>query len=282
MPKKRVLKKKVVTKKKKRSVLDSIEPLGTGLESGIKMALYGRTGTGKTTLWATFPKPILAIICSGIIRSGEVRSILTPQNKKDIKQHRYTTKDRLISLLEDLKVNNPFATIVLDHATSLQDRILQEILGLEELPAQGSWGMASREQWGQCSLQTKEVLRSLLNLTGNTIVVAQEREFNTEAENDIIMPYVGAALTPSVTGWLNQTCDYICQTYHAAKTKEKIVKIGKKNIKQNIKLEGVEFRLRTAPHEVFQTRFRMPVSQSSKIPDFIVDPTYSKIEEWIC
>jgi ABC-type lipoprotein export system ATPase subunit len=41
----------------------------------IQLLLYGRSGTGKTTLWSTFPKPILGVICSGGQRSGELRSV---------------------------------------------------------------------------------------------------------------------------------------------------------------------------------------------------------------
>jgi len=280
---KQSVKKKVVLKKKiiDKGVLGEIEPLGAGLEAGIKMVLYGRTGTGKTTLWSTFPKPILALICSGVERSGEVRSILTPQNCKSIEQWVVTGKDGLVELCHALKEENSYKTIVLDHATGLQDLLLKQILGLEELPAQGSWGMASRDSWGTCTLQSKECLRSLLNLSCNTVIVAQEREFNTEVENDMLSPYVGAALTPSTTGWLNHTCDYICQTFIRQQVSEKKTKIGGKVITQQIKGKGVQYCLRTAPHDVYMTRFRIPREKSDSLPEQIVNPTYQKIEELI-
>ena len=263
------------------NILDEIEPLGEGLDAGIKMLVYGRTGTGKTTFWSSFPRPILVLVCSGIKKSGELRSILTPENRKQIKQWHISSKDKLIQLTQALQEQNDYATVVLDHATGLQDRILQEILGLEDLPAQGSWGMAKQQDWGQCSLQTKEALRGLLNLSGNTVIIAQEREFNTESDNEMLMPHVGAALTPSSTGWLNQTCDYICQTFIRQKTEESKTKIGKKVITRQVRAKGVEYCLRTAPHEVFMTRFRMPVSQNLLLPELITDPNYKKIERLI-
>lgn len=266
---------------KRRNILDEIEPLGTGLEQGIKMCVYGRTGTGKTAFWSTFPKPILALVCSGIKKSGELRSILTPKNRKDIKQWHVSSKDKLIEIGRALQEANKFATIVLDHATGLQDRILTEILGLEELPAQGSWGMANRQQWQQCSIQTKEAMRSLLNLSGNTVIIAQEREFNVDADNDLLMPYVGAALTPSTAGWLNQTCDYICQTFIRQKTIQKRTKIGKKAIIQQVRGKGVEYCLRTAEHEVFMTRFRVPIERNVALPELIINPTFQKVKELI-
>src|SRR5438105_14808538 len=60
------------------------ERSGWDLSEGIKIILYGRSGTGKTTLWATFPKPILVALCSGGSRPGELRSIDTPGNRKVI------------------------------------------------------------------------------------------------------------------------------------------------------------------------------------------------------
>ena len=51
---------------------------------GIKMCVYGRSGTGKTTFWGSFPGRILALMCSGSDPSGELRSINTPEHRKKI------------------------------------------------------------------------------------------------------------------------------------------------------------------------------------------------------
>lgn len=248
------------------------------LSTGIKILLWGRSGTGKTVTWSSFPGPILAIICSGGSKPGELRSVNTPELRKKINP-RIATK---IQHVRDLvKRARDFETVVLDHASGLQDLVLAEILGLSELPAQKGWGLASQQQYGQCTLQCKEVLRDLLSLSANVVIVAQERQFNGEGEqSEILAPYVGAALSPSLTGWLNSAVDYIGQTF--IRPKEEVVTrtVGSKAVETRQRVKGeFEYCLRTGPHDVYQTKFRVPKGRD--LPDAIVDPDYDKIQALI-
>jgi len=254
-------------------VVARIAPLKP-LSEGIKLSLYGRSGTGKTTFWATFPKPILAVIASGGSQPGELLSIDTPEYRKTIDQVALQESSEIRPLTDHIVESGKYQTVVLDHATGLQDLVLKEILGLDELPAQKSWGMAKREDWGQCSLQMKELLRALLNLPCNVVIVAQEREFNVEESGELLTPYVGSALTPSVMGWLNPACDYICQTFIRPRMVEKRATIGGKEVVTMARGSGVEYCLRTGPHDVYITKFRIP--RGTVLPDVIVDPTYDK------
>lgn len=245
------------------------------LSDKVKANLYGRSGSGKTTLWATFPKPILALICSGGATPGELKSIDSPANRKNIKAEIVEDSADVASLLETAK---DYRTVVLDHASGLQDMYLKEILGLSELPAQKGWGLASREQYGQCSLQTKETLRTLLSLDNHLVIVAQEREFNTDGDEELLMPYVGSALMPSVINWLGPAVDYMAQTFIRAKTKVVEIKVGKSVQHKQQRTGGVEYCLRVGPHDVFMTKFRTP---GRSLPDVIVNPTYEKIVKLI-
>lgn len=266
------------TLQSKGSVLDRIKPIGFDQDAGIKMLLYGRSGTGKTTLWATFPKPILAIVCSGSDQPGELRSIDTPEYRKHISQVVLDKSSEVLELAANLTLGG-FRTVVLDHASGLQDLVLKEILGLDELPQQKTWGLANQQQYGQLGLRLKDLLRGLLNLSCNVVVVAQEREFNVDTTSDLLLPYVGAGLTPSTTGWLNTAVDYICQTYIRQREEEVITTIGQgkaaKQVATRQRVKGVEYALRTAPDPVFTTKFRLP--RGRELPDAIVDPTYDKL-----
>ena len=262
----------------KSEVISRIKPIGFENNYGLKMLLYGRSGSGKTTLWATFPKPIIALLCSGGNKTGELRSIDTPDNRKNIFQITLNNSEEFRELVAYIKTSK-FATVVLDHASGLQDMILKEILGLEELPAQKGWGLATQQQYGQCTLQSKEILRSLLGLDGSVVIIAQEREFNNDSESEIIAPTVGAGLTPSLTGWLNPACDYVCQTFIRQKMGIKITKVAGKEIESLVKLKGVEYCLRTGPDPVYMTKFRIP--RREHMPEIILDPTYEKIKALI-
>lgn len=245
----------------------------------IHMLLYGVSGSGKTTLAATFPGPILWLVCSGGNKPGELRSIDTPENRKKITARIVKSSDQFRT--EVGRANN-FATVILDHASGLSDLILKELLGIDEIPAQKSWGLATQQQYGQLAMQCKESFRTMLNLSCHVVIIAQERVFGGKEEGvdpDIIKPTVGAALTPSVTGWLGPACDFVVQSYKAPAVEKVTSTIGGKSIVTERRGKGVVYCLRTGPHETFQTKFR--VNRSVKLPEFIPDPSYDKIQSVI-
>lgn len=243
----------------------------------VRLLVYGQSGTGKTTFWATFPGPILALICSGGNKPGELRSINTPEHREKISPRIVTDSGQLKELLVEAR---DYATVVLDHVSGLQDLTLKEILGLSELPAQKGWGMASQQQYGASTLQCKEHLRSMLNLPGNIVIVGQERTFGGRDEGidpDLVKPTVGAAVSPSLANWLNPACDYVVQTFKRPKMIHTRSKVGNKEVVTAQRGKGVEFCLRTEQHDTYMTKFRVPLGRP--LPDVIVDPTYDKIME---
>lgn len=260
------------------SVLSRIRPIEFDAADGIHILLYGQSGSGKTTLWATFPGKILSIICSGSNQPGELRSINTPEYRKKIDTVTLKSVSEMREIVDHIKATPAYQTVVLDHVTGLQDLTLKELLGLDELPAQKGWGLASQAQYGTSGGQCKEILRALLSLTCNVVIIAQERTFGIgegEEVSAIKIPTVGAALTPSVTGWLNPACDYICRTFKRRRQVEQRMQVLGKEVVTMVPGEGVEFCLLTEPHELYTTKFRVPKGQ--KLPPVIVDPSYAKI-----
>lgn len=272
------------TKPNNVSLSSRIVGLDEGLGEGLTVLLYGRSGTGKTTFWATFPAPILVLICSGGVKPGELRSIDTPENRKRIKKLVLQSSADVTEVVETVAPD--FATVVLDHTTGFADLVLSEIIG-RRLPAQNSWGLVSQQQYGQLGLQCKETFRSLLSLSSNVVFVAQERSFGGKEEGmdpELVRPTIGAALTPTLTGWLNPACDYVVQTFIRPRSETKVMKMnapgGKtKDVSTKVRLEGVEYCLRTGPHDVYHTKFRTP--RGRELPDAIVDPSYDKLVEVI-
>jgi hypothetical protein len=234
-------------------------------DDGIKMCVYGRGKTGKTRLACTFPKPLLLI--------GTEKGTKTVKNVQGVDYIRLQSSadiDELLALLREGK----YKTAVLDTAGGLQDLILKEILGLDDIPVQRSWGMAKREDWMSCGAQWKERVRGLIDLSDmqglNVVVIAHERNFNEDQASDVMIPSVGAALTPTAAAWLNAAVDYIAQTYIRQQDLYKEVK--------GVRLKSgseIQYCLRVGPHPVFQTGFRLP--DSSILPDSIVNPEYAII-----
>lgn len=268
-------------------VLSRIRPLEFDASEGIKIMLYGQSGSGKTTLAATFPAPILwAVASAGSSTTGkmpgELRSVATKENRKRIFP---VTLERADELNEIVDGAGDYKTIVLDHVTGYQDLVLSAILG-KPVPEQKGWGLASQQQYGQMTLQVKEYLRKLLNLSINVVIVGQERTFGDESNSELIQPTVGVGTTPALAGWLNTACDYICNTFKRGAETIETTKVGLSSVamkKPKLRADGtpaVEYCLRTAPSPVYMTKFRVPRS-ADDLPSVIVDPTYDKIMEAI-
>lgn len=281
------------------SVLDRITPVEeVGRASGIKLCEYGRGKTGKTRLACTFPKPLLLIGTEDGTKSVSTIpgvDFVRIQSSEDFAQlveylvsggrswwKLDLSKTVCTKWLE--RVGDPYKSAVLDTAGGLQDIILKEITGVDEIPIQKSWGMAGRDQWMACGAQWKERMRVLLDLSErsglNVVVIAHERNFNEDSSSsDVMVPSIGAALTPSAAAWLNGACDYICQTYIREQTVMKEGKIGGKPTTLKTLTGKKEYCLRVGPHPVYMTGFRLP--DGVLLPDSIVDPSYAKIEKLI-
>src|SRR5678815_2170772 len=125
MPPQNQIRRQVPTQQAQRpSILDRIKPIGFDPKDGIKINLYGKPGTGKTTLWSTFPKPILAIISTGSDKPGEPRSIDTPENREQIMTITLQHSSELREVVDHPSIIK-YQTVVLDHASGLQDLTLK-------------------------------------------------------------------------------------------------------------------------------------------------------------
>jgi hypothetical protein len=266
-------KRKTNTKKKTGGILDRAIPVSELDKTGLKCCLYGRGKTGKTTLACTFKKPLLLI--------GTEDGTKSVSKTKGIDFFRLEHTSQIDEIAEE--VQDKYRSIVMDTAGGLQDMIMKEILGLDDSPVEKSWGMAGRDQWQSCGVQTKERLRALLNLADtqsiDIVIIAHERNFNDEGGSDLIFPTVGAALTPSTAGWLNGACDYLCQTFLREQTISKDISVaGKKKTKMNQRTGKVEHCLRIGGHPVYMTGFRRPYDPNrDPLPSSIVNPTYEKL-----
>lgn len=259
----------------KSSVLSRIMSLEDLPEDGIKLLIYGHSGTGKTRLIGTFAEAgkLLHIICSSN-KTNEARSI---RGTKGVSIVELKDPSELSELVDYAKVNK-FTTIALDHVTEFGNLVLAKILKIDKIPEQLSWGLAKQQEYQQMGLQVKEYLRVLLDFDKNVLIAGQERAYGAveDDEGKPILPYISVATTPAVAGWLAPACDYIVQTYKSREVIREIKKIGTTE-KEVLKKGPVKYYVRTGPSEVYTTKFR--VSPGVVVPDSIVDPSYSKLKK---
>ncbi len=252
------------------------------LPSWLRAVVYGPSGTGKTTFWATFPGPVRALLCSGPDRPGELRSIDSPENRKKIDPRVITSCGELRDMVADAKTG-AFKTVVLDHVSGLLDLALMEVLGLKELPALKSWGMARQQDWGAANVMATTFLRELIGLPAHVVIVAQERTFGGKDDGldpEVVKPAIGPSVTPGVLKWLAPSVDYLLGTFLRPRMVEVTGKIAGKEVNSVRRGKGHEYCLRVEPHDVYMTKFRKQGGLPQDVPP-IVDPTYDKLQALI-
>lgn len=262
-----------------KGVLGRIRPVAEQPLAGITMCVYGRNGTGKTTVACTFPKPLLLVGFEDGTRS--VRKVA------GVDFVQVESSAEALELFAMLR-GGRYKSAVLDNATSLQDLILKELLGLESVPVQLAWGTVSQDQYRKRSEKTKELMRPFLDLGRhgvNVVVLAQEKnhterdgEGGGEVGAELLTPFVGAGIGKSAAGWLHERVDFICQTFVREGTVTTKTKVGNSEVAMRERTGKVEFCLRTARgHPVYAAKMR--ADKDAPLPDEIVNPTYDKIEK---
>lgn len=243
---------------------------------GIKMAVYGKSGTGKTTFACTFPGKKLLIRCG--MDDGERSIFNVPDLEVSPMVKKSSDLDEVIQAQRDEQL---WDTMILDTASEFRMVCLSEVLGLKNVPTQLPWGTADRSDYGDAAIGTKERIRDLLDLAAmgtHIIIVAQEGGIDTEEVSDtsLLVPSVAQDLGKSTVGFLNPACDYVVQTFRRRKPSKMVKKKLRsgKTVDREIKQKGYEYCLRTSLHDVFTVKFRAP--KGTQIPEILVDPDYEK------
>lgn len=252
-------------------------PVSQALRKSRAYAFYGRSGTGKTTLAASFPKPaiLLDVRDEGEDSVADVKGL-------DIKRiHDFEEFEEAYWWLK--KHPKAYKTIIIDTVSQLQQLVLLEVGGKKKRGNRqvGDWGSLTRGDWGDISGIMKEWLTNYRDLKSegmNIVFIAQDRVFNLgddeePIEDDQIAPEVGPALSPAIAKALNASVDVIGNTFIRSKTTREEVR-GKKK-----KTERLEFCLRLGPNSVYVTKVRKP--KSVEAPAFIINPTFEDIIEVI-
>lgn len=239
---------------------------------------YGPSGTGKTTLAATFPKPI----AFGDFRDEGTDSIMEVpgiqvfpiENWEDVETFYDQIKGKLLTD-DDGKPFYP-KTVVIDTATNMQQMAIEHVVAQKKKnksnKSAGDWGSMTKQEWGEVASLMKQWMALYAALPVDTIFIAQQRIFNADEDGGAdseLAPEVGARLSPSVKDALNAAADVIGSTFIMRKQKVKEVK-GKK-----IRSERSVYCLRVGPNPVYITKIRKP--KAIEAPSTIEDPEYDDI-----
>ena len=265
-------------------LLDRAVPVSELADDFIKMVIYGENRVGKTTLACQFPKPLL-LVAMEPNKSGGARSV---KKVPGVSYLRVDNSLDAVTLARQIAARGyPYKTVVVDSATSYQDIILKEILGLSHLPEQLNWGTVSRDQYRERSEKTREALRPYLDLECHVVVTAKQRDHNPPKDDKPEITrkqqhesFFAADLGGATVGWLHDACDYIGRLYVDKETvvqERKVTLNGKTTLKrEEVETGRVVRRLRTMYHPNYAAGFRS--CDPDKVPEYIEEPTYDKIQ----
>ena len=236
-----------------------------GTEQHRSYVLYGRSGTGKTTLLGTFPKPLLLIDANDkgddSLKGVDGVKVLDVKSWDEFEDAYWFAK-------EQSEAGN-FSSVGVDTWTQLQQML---VASMEKKGADGKRGMSQRA-WGDVSSMMKRYITMFRDLPAQTIFVAQDRTFTSDEENEdnALDPEVGPALSPSISKHLNASAYLIGNTF----IEREVTKGPPKNGKRE-RIEKIIFSLRVGPNPIYITKVRK--AKNIIAPSVIRNPTYKRIQ----
>lgn len=255
-----------MTKKKKISddILSRVVPV-QGLGTVISALFYGRSGTGKTTISGTFPKPLLLI---DIAEKG-TDSISDIDGIDVFRMTEWNEFEEIFWRLQD--GDTGYKTVVIDAIHSLQDLSIDQA---KRDAGKAEDAQTSMKDFGKASGLMKQWILNYVDLTTdgmNVIFLAHDRITESETDGeDMITPEVGPRLMPSVASTMTGSVNIVGHSF-IKETIERPKKAGEK------KKKTIEYCMRIGPHAFYTTKIRKPKSQV--IPDYLVDPDFKQLLE---
>lgn len=181
----------------------------------LKVLLYGVSGTGKTTMAATFPKPLFLDLESGLRSTLRVGSVLRyPANPaQDITQWLQVVE--FYNLVRKT-TNPPFETIVIDSLNELQILVTQHVVSKFTGVKRQYDDQLTMADYGKANRDFMKTIRLFLKLPYHIVftAIASQREPGDE-ETQVFPKFVGKQVGPD----LQRMMDMIGYC-HAKQTKE--------------------------------------------------------------
>ena len=230
--------------------------------NGLSLVVYGRPGTGKTNLFATFPKPSILL---DIFQDG-TDTIADVDGVDVIKITDWDQTEELYWYLSKGKGKSKYKSVGIDQVTEAQDLCMDFVKSESGKDADD---VISKRMWGEISGEMKTFIknyRSLVTLGKHVVFNAHERESEDESVDDAqIAPNIGPRLMPSLQSFLCGQVSVIGNTF----IREQFKHDGGKRVRR------VDYAMRIGPHAYYTTKVRHPVGIDT--PDVVVDPSFETI-----
>lgn len=214
--------------------------------------LYGKSGSGKTHIAATFPKPML------YIQLGDDGSN-TIAKVDGVKAISISSISELKDAAEELVKDKKYKTVVVDTFSLLVNEWVDQKI------VQKSKRM-TQQAWGDLKTDTEEIIKLFHKAAKKHIIVltCHESIDSIDGMEDEIAPDVRPSVSKGARTYLEGMANYGIHT----------TKITKEVTKGTTTKEVVKFAADIGPNPYYWTKLQ--IDPSIKVPKRIINPSYEK------
>lgn len=219
--------------------------------------IYGKSNSGKTYVSSTFPKPML------YIQIGDDGSN-TIARVKGIKAVSLSSIKQLKDIAKELYKDKAYKTIVVDTFSLLTNEWVDENIIKKNK-------RMTQQSWGDLKTETEELIKEMHKLARKRIVVltCHEATDSIDGMEDEISPDVRPSVSKGARTYLEGMANFGIHT----------TKISKEVTKGNATKEVVKYAADIGPNPYYWTKLQ--IDPSIKVPERIINPSYSKFIEFI-
>ena len=149
----------------------------------LKVLIYGKSGTGKTTFGSTFPKPYFFDFDNGMLSL----------KGKDIEYDTYKEIQKAELKLKELELKCPYETIVVDSVSTMQEIMMKRQLELNRKMS------PTLHEWMMLVQGIKSLFSRLVAMPQHLVITAHEEIIRDEITGEILVqPLIVGKLASSL------------------------------------------------------------------------------------
>ena len=185
----------------------------------LKVLVYGKSGTGKTTFACSFPKPYIFDFDNGMLS----------QRGKDVEYDTFTNWQAFEYKLQELEKKCGYETLVVDSVTTMQEYMMQNILLLNKRMT------PTLHEWGRLVDGLQSLFMRLTKMAHHIIFTAHEQLIQDEVTSEVmILPLiVGKKLPGQIPLWFDEV--YRAQVMRGSDSKPQYKLLTTADIKYSAK-----------------------------------------------
>lgn len=223
------------------------------IEQSNLWVLYGKSGSGKTWLLSTFPKPLLYLQLgddgTGTIRNVDGIKVIVVKNAT-----------HLNTLLKDSRIDKKYATVAVDLFGMLANEWIDDNIVSKKK-------RMTQNNWGELKTDSEEIIKSakILAKKKHVVLTAHEVTDSFEGMEDEIVPDIRPSINKGSRSYLEGMSNYGIHTTVVTKQKE--------TANGTVDVEVYACHLGANPY--YWTKTQKP--PEIKLPKIMLNPTYDKL-----